>query len=74
MDGSTIGDRADIRILYANIEALCIRKIVELIIDEVSVLDVLFKADDGKSLEGLRLVNHGVKAVGIFQGSLNWRV
>lgn len=40
----------------------------------MSVLDILFEADDGKSFEGLGLVDHGIEAVRIIQGPRNWRV
>ena len=74
MHGRSVGNRTDIRIFDTNVEALLHRQIVELIVDVVGVLDVLFEADDGESLKGFRLVDHGVKAVGIIQGPRNWRV
>jgi len=65
---------ADIGVLDANVEALLRAQVEELVIDVVCVLHVLLEADDGEALKGLRLVDHGVKAVRVVQGSRNWRV
>ena len=74
MHGSSVRNWADIRIFNANVEALLHRQIVKLIVDVVGILDILFEADDGESLKGLWLVDHGVKAVRVIQGPRNWRV
>lgn len=74
MHNGPIRNWADISVFDADIETLLHRKIVELVVDVVGVLDVLFKADDRKPLKGLRLVNHGIKAVRVIQGPRNWRV
>ena len=72
--GSLVRHWADIGVLDADVKSLLHRQVVELIVDVVSVLDILLEADNGESLEGFGLVDHGVKAVGVVQGPRNWRV
>ena len=69
-----VKDRADISVLYADVEALLQRQVVELIVDVVSVLDVLLQTDDREALECFRLVNHRIQTVGVVQGPLICRV
>ena len=70
----SVKDRADIGVLNADVEALLQRQVVELIVDVVSVLNVLLQADDGEALECFWLVNHRVQTVGVVQGPLICRV
>ena len=58
-----IKHRANICVLHANIKALLMGEIVELVVDVVGVLDVLLQTDDGEALESSWLMNHGVQTV-----------
>lgn len=74
MDCSSVRNWANISVFNADIKTLLCREGEELVVDVVSVLDILLQADDRESLKGLRLVNHGVEAVRVVQGPRNWRV
>ena len=65
VNSSFVRNWADICVLNSNVETLLGWEIKELVIDIVSVLDILLKADDGKLLESLGLMDHGVEAVRI---------
>ena len=58
MDGCAVRDGADIGVFYSDVKTLLLGKVVELVIDVVSVLNVLLEANDGESLECLGLVDH----------------
>ena len=74
MDSSSVRNWADISVLNADVKTLLCRKIEELVVDVVSVLDILLETDDRESFKGFRLVDHGVEAIRIVQGSRNRRV
>jgi len=69
MHGSLIRHRADVGVLYADIKTLLCGQRIELVIDVVSILDVLFKADDCEALKSFGFVHHRVEAVGIIEGA-----
>ena len=58
MDGSFVRDGANVGVLDADIKSFLDGKVVELIVDVVGVLDVLFEADYCEALKVLGLVNH----------------
>ena len=65
---------ADIRIFDLDLEPLLLGQVVELVVDVMSVCDILFEADYGKFLEGSRLVDHLVEIIGIVEYSRICRV
>lgn len=65
--GGPVLDQADIRILYENVQPLFNRHVVEFLVDVAGVLLVTLQTEDGEVLQRLRLVNHGVEAVGVLQ-------
>ena len=62
-----IKHRANVCVLHADVEALGEGEVVELVVNVVSVLHVLLKADDGEALERTRLVHHRVQAVRVVE-------
>ena len=58
MDGGLIRDGANVGVLDANIEPFLDGEVVELVVDVVSVLSVLFEANNGEALKVLGLMNH----------------
>ena len=72
MLGSLVKDGADIGVLDADIQALLQREVVELVVNIVGVLNVLLKADDGKALECLGFVHHGIQTVRIVECARYW--
>ena len=58
MDGGLIRDGANVGVLDANIEPFLDGEVVELVVDVVSVLYVLFEANNGEALKVLGLMNH----------------
>ena len=69
MHGSLIRHRADVGVLNADIKTLLGGQSIELVVDVVSILDVLLEADDCKALKGFGLVHHRVEAVGVIEGA-----
>ena len=65
---------ADIRIFDLDLEPLLLGQVVELVVDVMSVCDILFEADNRKFLEGSRLVDHLVEIIGIVEYSRICRV
>ena len=65
---------ADIRIFDLDLEPLLLGQVVELIVDVMSVCNILFEADNCKFLEGSRLVDHLVEIIGIVEYSRICRV
>ena len=63
MHDSFIRHGTDISILNLDVESLLLRQIVELVVDEVSVVHILLKTDDGEAFKCLRLVHHLVETV-----------
>lgn len=69
MHGCLIRHWADVGVLNADIKTLLCGQCKELVVDVVSILDVLLKADDCKALKSLGLVHHRVEAVGVIEGA-----
>ena len=67
MNYSLIRDWTDVSVLNLNVKTFLLGKSVKLVVDEVSIVDVLLEADDGEALEGLGLVHHLVEAVGVLK-------
>ena len=65
---------ADIRIFDLDLEPLLLGQVVELVVDVMSVCDILFEADNRKFLKGSRLVDHLVEIIGIVEYSRICRV
>ena len=63
MDGGLIRDGANVGVLDANIEPFLDGEVVELVVDVVGVLYVLFEANNGEALKVLGLMNHGIQAI-----------
>ncbi len=74
MHGVPVEDGADVGVLDANVKTLLDGQVVELVIDVVSVLHVLFQTDDGEAFEGFRFVDHRVEAVRVIECSRICRV
>ena len=60
---------ADIRIFDLDLEPLLLGQVVELVVDVMSVCNILFEADNCKFLEGSRLMDHLVEIVRIVEYS-----
>lgn len=58
MDGGLVRDGANVGVLDANIEPFLDGEVVELVVDVVGVLYVLFEANNGEALKVLGLMNH----------------
>lgn len=69
MDHGLIWHWADVCIFDLDVKAFLLGEIVEFVVDEMSVVDILLKTDDGESLECLWLVDHLVEAVGVLKGA-----
>ena len=65
---------ADIRIFDLDLEPLLLGQVVELVVDVMSVCDILFEADNRKFLKGSGLVDHLVEIIGIVEYSRICRV
>jgi len=62
-------DKADVCVLNEDIKSLFDGHVVELLIDVARVLFISLQAEDGEVFKCLRLVHHGVEAVGVLEGS-----
>jgi len=58
VDGGLVRDGANVGVLDANIEPFLDGEVVELVVDVVGVLYVLFEANNGEALKVLGLMNH----------------
>ena len=64
----------DICIFDLDLEPLLLGQVVELVVDVVSVCNILLEADNRKFLKGSRLMDHLVEIVGIVEYSRICRV
>jgi hypothetical protein len=60
-----IRDRADVSELNLDVKSLLCGQIVKLVIDIMSISNILFETENSESLKHFRLVDHCVQVIGV---------
>lgn len=69
VDKGLVGHWTDVCVLNLDIQTLLLGQSVEFVVDEVSIGNILFKANNCEAFKIFRLMNHLVETVGVLQGT-----